>query len=200
MARRVLRALAVLGLGALSAAAVNHCFEPDSVGGSCADEAHLLCFESDVSTAAAGAGSDPKKVLALMRMVGYLEDVQDKIKALEAGQQGSPSAGRRVLKAKPSKTAKAIAALTKEQNKTKSQVAKQLRLLNWDNKGECKDTDFCKQGTFLPTSDGDEFLNMQCTRDYPGQEDFGCTYDLPPPGEPARIPAIRCSEFFHGDQ
>jgi hypothetical protein len=209
MSRRALRALALLGLAALSAAAVNHCFEPGSVGGSCSGEDEMLCFEADVSTTGAGGkatkGTDPKKVLALMGMVEHLEEVQAKIEALGGTLQGSPSAGRRALKGRPSKGAKALAALNGERKKTEARVAKQLQLLAWNDKGVCKNMDYCKVGTFLPTEQGDAFLNSECTREAPAKpgkdgDQFGCDYGLPPPGEPATLPAIKCKEFFDGDQ
>jgi hypothetical protein len=197
MSRRALRALALLGLAALSAAAVNHCFEPGSVGGVCIGEDDMLCFEADVSTIGAGGkptkGSDPKKVLALMGMVEQLEEVQVKIEALGDTPQG-----------KPTKGAKALAALKLRLNKTEARVAKQLKLLAWKDKGVCKNMGYCKVGTFLHTEQGDAFLNSECTREAPaqaGKDDlFGCDYGLPPLGEPATLPAIKCKEFFDADQ
>jgi hypothetical protein len=208
MSRRALRALALLGLAALSAAAVNNCFEPGSVGGSCRGEDEMLCFEADVSTAGAGGkgtkGTDPKKVLALMVMVEHLVEVKAKIEALSGTLQGTPSAGRPALTGSPSKGAKALAVLNGERKKTQARVAKQLQLLAWKNKGVCMNMTYCKVGTFLPTEQGDAFLNSECIREapaQPGEEDqFGCDYGLPPLGEPATLPAIKCKEFFDADQ
>ena len=183
--RAALLALALLGLCAGVSGAKRTCFRPAAVGGQCADE-EMLCFEADVSA----AGSEPKLVLSLLKLVAHVEQLEARIASLSA----APGGGRKAARAN------SLKALNKERTKTVALVSKTLRQLSWSPAtGECRDMDYCKSGTLLATQDGADFLNMQCSRDAPGQDDFGCEYGLPPAGEPATLPGIRCDEFFPSD-
>jgi hypothetical protein len=185
--RAALLALALLGLCAGASGASSKCFRPAAVGGQCAGE-EMLCFEADVST----AGSEPKLVLSLLKLVAHVKQLEARIASLSAAAGG----GKKV----PAKTANQLKALNKERAKTIALVSKTMRQLSWSPAtGECRDMDYCKIGTLLATQDGADFLNMQCSREAPGQDDFGCEYGLPPAGESATLPAMRCDEFFPGD-
>jgi hypothetical protein len=183
MVRALVVAVLCLTVGTSGAST---CFKPAAVGGRCEGE-ELLCFGSDeVSTM---GGADPKAVLALLKLVAHVEQLEAQI----------ASAG--LSARKPSaKSANALKALNKERSKTVSQVSKALGQLGWSPaSGTCQDMDYCKSGTLLATQDGADFLNMQCSREAPGQDDFGCEYGLPPPGEPATLAGMRCDEFFASD-
>ena len=177
--------VAVLGL-AVGASGGSTCFKPAAVGGQCAGD-ELLCFDS--AEVGVAGGAEPKAVLALLKLVAHVEQLEAQI----------ASAGQGARKA-TAKSANALKALNKERSKTLSQVSKALGQLGWSPaSGSCQDMDYCRSGTLLATQDGTDFLNMQCSRDAPGQEDFGCEYGLPPPGEPATLPGMRCDEFFASD-
>jgi hypothetical protein len=202
--RRVARVVVgLLGLAALSAASVSHCFKPGSVGGSCLG-GEMLCFEeanTEVKINVVDAddkgkkakGTNPKKVLALMGTVERLEKVQAKIEAL-SGKGPALTGGH-------SKGAEALAVLNGRREKTQARVAKQLKQLGWDGKGVCMNMDLCKEGTFVPTEQGDAFENISCYRyvpAQPGEEDeYVCERMV---GIPATLPAIKCNAFFHDNQ
>jgi hypothetical protein len=182
MVHALVAAIFCLAVG--TSGSLSTCFKPAAVGGQCAGE-EMLCFEADVST----AGSEPKVVLSLLKLVAHVEQLEARIASLVGG--GRKASG---------KTATALKALNKERSKTLSQVSKTLGQLGWSPaSGECRDMDYCKSGTLLETQDGASFLNMQCFRESPGQDDFGCDYGLPPAGEPATLAGMRCSEFFAAD-
>ncbi len=168
------------------ASGASTCFKPAAVGGHCAGD-EMLCFDS--SEVGIAGGAEPKAVRALLELVARVEQLEAQIASVGLGARKTTA-----------KAANALKALNKERSKSVSQVSKALAQLSWSPaSGSCQDMDYCKSGTLLATQDGADFLNMQCSRDAPGQDDFGCEYGLPPPGEPATLAAMRCDVFFAQD-
>lgn len=171
---------AVLSYLAAGASGASTCFKPAAVGGHCAGD-EMLCFDS--SEVGIAGGADPKAVRALLELVARVEQLEAQIASVGLG-----------ARKKTAKAANALKALNKERSESVSQVSKALAQLSWSPaSGSCQDMDYCKSGTLLATQDGADFLNMQCSRDAPGQDDF-CSVGCSAIGSARGTPRVRDRE------